>query len=157
MTLTNIRPDLSEADGSWSAVPPRLLVTGSRDWSDERSVRNALFTAYGWLGVRGLLLVGRPTAVTLVHGNANGLDRIAGGIAAEWHWDVEVHPALWQVHGKSAGPIRNSEMVLAGANLCLAFPLPRPGGGKSGTQDCYEKALDAGIPTWIFPARRMGQ
>jgi hypothetical protein len=56
--------------------------------------------------------------------------------------------ADWDRFGKRAGPIRNAEMVAAGAMLCLAFHRFLP--GSKGTKDCARRALAAGIPTWLI-------
>jgi hypothetical protein len=57
----------------------------------------------------------------------------------------EPYPADWSF-GKSGGPVRNQKMVDAGADVCLAFPLP----DSTGTVDCMERARIAGIPTLVF-------
>ena len=109
---------------------PRLLITGSRDWSDRRAIRWALL-------LRG--------PGTVVHGAARGADRIAGQIGAELGWPVEAHPADWR-RGRGAGHLRNQAMVDLGADLCLAFPLP----GSRGTWDCVRRANAADIPVVVW-------
>lgn len=108
----------------------RVLVTGSRHWKDRTSIRTAL-TAYR-----------QPGAVLVSGACPTGADALAEGIWREWGLTVERHPADWLRHGKAAGPIRNQQMVDAGADVCLAFPLP----DSRGTQDCIRKAQAAGIP-----------
>jgi hypothetical protein len=115
-------------------VTLRILVTGSRDWTDRDTIRHALIDAA--LGARMDLY-----QVTVVHGAARGADRIAGEIAREYGCRVEEHPAQWQ-DGPSAGPRRNAHMVALGADLCLAFPH----GESRGTRDCMRRAQAAGIP-----------
>lgn len=146
----------------------RILVTGSRDWGDHRAVIVALEEIarehnlcyepdeYG-------NTLPDPSKMTVVHGACpTGADMWAD----EWaitNCDmrlVERHPADWDKHGRAAGPIRNKEMVDAGADLCLAFisscTSPRcniegthPSHGASGCADLAEKA---GIPTKRFTA-----
>lgn len=119
----------------------RILVTGSRHWTDRDTIRRALvdtidnWTARGGCGY-----------VTVIHGGAPGADRIAGEIARELRCAVEVHPADWDRHGRRAGPIRNAEMVQAGADVCLAFPL----GQSRGTRGCIRLAELAGIPVHVY-------
>jgi hypothetical protein len=121
--------------------PLRILVTGSRNWRDRETVRAAIETALGTYATIGLPV--------LVHGDCVGADTLAhiewmrllssrpGALA-----QPEVHRADWKLHGRAAGPIRNQQMVDAGATVCLAFPL-----GKSiGTRGCMAMAAKAGIP-----------
>jgi hypothetical protein len=49
---------------------------------------------------------------------------------------------------KQAGPVRNGEMVRAGAELCIALHRFLP--GSKGTKDCCCQAIAAGIPTWLI-------
>lgn len=117
----------------------RILVTGSRDWDDEETIRDALFKAAVEMFGDGMpiLVSGRcPT----------GADAIAEKIVWSWNWVVEPHPADWFVHGKRAGFIRNAEMVNLGADICLAF-IKNNSKGATHTADLAEKA---GIPTRRF-------
>ncbi len=123
----------------WSAVSMgprvRVLVTGSRAWSDAAAVRVALTRA--WRDA------GQP--LTVVHG---GCPTGADAIAAAWVREHEVagieeelHVARWHRHGRAAGPLRNQEMVDAGAWRVLAFPL----GASPGTRHCVQAAEMAGL------------
>ena len=117
----------------------RVLITGSRVWVDEATML-----------ARFREIDGTMEEVTIVHGNAAGADRMAGELAAVLMFKVEVFPAEWAKYGRRAGPDRNQRMVNAGADLCLAFPMP----GSKGTWDCVRRASDAGIPVEIMKARR---
>ena len=117
----------------------RILVTGSRNYSDRLNLFNTLTAAW--------MMNGEPESITVVHGGARGADTLSGEwvkVMRERNIDAteEVHPADWDKYGKSAGPIRNQEMVNLGADLCLAFPL----GESRGTRHCMSRAIDAGIP-----------
>jgi hypothetical protein len=116
----------------------RILITGSRDWIDRDAIRAALVQAGRTAGVH-------PQGTTVVHGGARGADRIAGEIAREFGCTVEIHPADWDGLGKAAGHRRNAEMVNAGADVCLAFPL----GESRGTRGCMQLAEAAGIPVVV--------
>ena len=123
-----------QADGR---RPMRALVTGSRNWGDRVVLLDALLDLEKRQGSHDL---------TIVHGACpTGADAIAD-FATYWGWEVERHPADWRKHGKAAGPIRNQEMVDAGADICLAFPL----GESRGTRDCMRRAEAAGIPVVPF-------
>ena len=112
----------------------RILVTGSRDWTD----RDAVFVAI----LRQIIGMDRRH-ITIVHGACpTGADAFAAELA-DWNGiREERHPADWKARGKAAGPIRNQAMVDAGADICLAFPLD----SSRGTRDCMRRAEAAGIP-----------
>ena len=59
----------------------------------------------------------------IVHGCSKGADDMADQWARENRVPVEKYPALWDVHGRGAGPIRNQLMVDdAKPDMVLAFP-----------------------------------
>lgn len=115
----------------------RILITGSRDWTDWHTIEVALRSAY--LKYSGLNL---NKDIVVVHGGAPGADQLAAMLATRMGMQTEHHPADWHRHGKAAGPIRNREMVDAGADVCLAFPI----GASPGTRGCMKLAEQAGIP-----------
>lgn len=112
----------------------RVLVTGGRNYDDQRSVDAALYRVLDQYG-----------AVHVIHGGAGGADACAnawamaarvGGAAVT----VEKFPAEWRRLGKAAGPARNSQMLREGRpDFVIAFP------GGAGTADMVAKALAAGL------------
>jgi len=119
------------------SAPYRVLVTGSRYWSDQQLVVDALNAAFE---------ARSRNPFVLVHGACpSGADRFAHNwaISATATCGVieEAHPADWTA-GKKAGPDRNRLMVELGADLCVAFPLP----GSKGTWHTVRLAHAAGIP-----------
>jgi hypothetical protein len=108
----------------------RVLVTGSRDWTDTTTIAAVLRR---W----------RTPGAVLVHGGARGADRIAAAIWRAWGLPTEQHRADWDRHGNAAGYIRNQHMVTAGATVCLAFILDN----SRGATHCAQIAETAGIPT----------
>lgn len=116
----------------------RILITGSRHGWDADDLGHALER-----------LRAEYPGATLVHGAARGVDIQAATVWRSWGLPTEAHPALWAAHGKGAGPIRNQEMVDAGAEICVAFLVP----GSRGTADCLTRARTAGIPTRIYEPR----
>ena len=123
----------------------RVLVTGSRDWTDVPAVYDAL----------NRVLAEHPQrSVVVVHGACSkGADAIADHVARDLGLRVERHPADWDSYGKRAGFKRNAEMVALGAALGLAFILPctdpkcrRPGPhGSHGASHCAQLAEANGI------------
>lgn len=132
----------------------RLLVTGSRD---ELTVYESTYVRVNLVDAIARLLLESDTdgerGVVVVHGHCpTGVDHLADLIAQECAESgravtIERHPASWLIHGRSAGPIRNAEMVALGADLCLSFPRP----GSKGTWGCIREAANARIRTVIAP------
>lgn len=116
----------------------RILITGSRHWTDKVAVSDALRQA--WMDA------GKPSRVVVVHGGARGADYIADVYAKRSGFVTEPHEADWKKFGYGAGPKRNQEMVDAGADICLAFPKP----DSKGTLDCMARAEKAGIPVKVI-------
>lgn len=121
----------------------RILVTGSRAWTDGPTIRHALTEiALGFRGER----------ITLVHGGAMGADNIAASIADSLGWEVEEHRAHWRPHGiynPRAGLDRNERMIdtlAVGVDMVIAFWK----GGSTGTAHCITKAREAGFEPIIF-------
>lgn len=127
-----------------------IIVTGSRDWpvENEMMVWTALADVLNKLPADWMLVVR--------HGDYHrGIDRMAKRWTqlpsddpcadTDHRSSSEVvedpHPALWSLFGSSAGPIRNQEMVDAGADLMIAFPLA----SSVGTYGCMQMASTAGI------------
>lgn len=127
-----------------------ILVTGSRDWSDESAVVNTLIHRQYRDRDLGPVL---SSNLTLIHGDAPGLDTLAAEYARGSGWTVLAMPAQWDKHGKAAGAMRNGEMVrvLVGLRRCgyecrvIAFPLP----SSRGTWDCVKQARKAGFEAVI--------
>jgi len=114
----------------------RLLVTGSRDWSNVDAVVRELEVVQAHEGEQ----------VVLVSGNCRGADLIAEDVAVKFGWIIERHPADWKTHGKRAGFVRNGEMVELGADYCLAFVKDN----SAGASNTVVKARIAKIPTKVI-------
>ena len=147
------------------------IVSGSRYATEDHfSTIEAAF-----LAVTG----GRPLVkAKLVHGDAQGVDRLAAAVVEQWGWDVAEMPAQWQrcddsisvelggcpprPHLKQggargtycpyAGPRRNQLMLdtFPDADMALCFP-GRDRGSKSGTGDFIDRAIRAGLIHMTFP------
>lgn len=112
----------------------RVLVCGGRDYHTIEKVFEALEVI--WKNSIGDLVI--------IEGGAPGADR-AARLWAQAHVEFGVRlrsfPANWSEFGKSAGPIRNKQMLDEGKpHLCVWFP-----GGK-GTKNMMSLARVAGVP-----------
>lgn len=113
----------------------RLLVCGSRDWTNRQAIR------------RELTPLSKNTVV--IHGFSRGADRIAGEIAYGLGLDLTIFPANWNRYGKPAGVIRNQRMLDEGKpDIVYAFHHNLD--ESTGTADMVERAKKAGIPVAVF-------
>lgn len=110
----------------------RVLVTGSRTWTNARVIRDALRSVWG-----------DGNAVLVSGACPEGADRIAEMFWTRWGGQVERHPADWTTHGRCAGFRRNATMVGLRADVCLAFIRD----GSYGASHTARLAEEAGIPT----------
>lgn len=109
----------------------KVLVCGGRGITDTTAVYKALADlAKGW-----------EPDVTIIEGDAKGVDRIAGAWARKRRLTNMKFPADWAKHGNAAGPIRNKRMLDEGRpDLVVAFP------GGPGTANMVRQARAAGVP-----------
>lgn len=116
----------------------RILVTGSRTWTDRAWIVDELDRIVEEAGVT------YPTDVILVSGACpRGADRLAEIHAAARGWTIERHPADWATFPRRAGFIRNQHMVDLGADVCVVFCRD----GSAGATHTGRAAERAGIPT----------
>jgi hypothetical protein len=113
----------------------RLLVTGSRDWSDVEVIATEL-----------QFIAKKYNNVVLVSGHAIGADRIAEEIAVGLGWVVEIHEPDWKLHGQSAGFKRNTTMLETDVQAVLAFHKDN----SKGTADTIKKAKERKVPTRVL-------
>ena len=110
----------------------KVLVTGSRNFTNRRYMRRVIDALYG--------------VEEIIQGEAKGADLCAKGIAKEMGIQCIGYPAQWKKYGKSAGPIRNQEMLdKEHPDLVLAFPLE----GSVGTWDMVRRAQKAATEVLI--------
>lgn len=127
----------------------KILVTGSRDFTDADMVAKALWRAYVDLRPEGLI---SPDDVMVHHGAARGADTLAAEAARRFGFQVKPFHAYWS-QGRGAGIRRNTHMVNSSwdAVVCLAFY--QAGADNTGTQDCVRKAKDTGLNVVRYPRR----
>lgn len=116
-----------------------ITVTGSRDFNSPDLV-NQVFDA-----ICDEWRIGNYP-VLVRHGGARGADQLAGKIAKNRGWQVQEFPANWDAHGKSAGYVRNRELIDAEpiADVVAAFQV----NNSKGTQNTIDLAHKAFIPVF---------
>lgn len=119
------RDDKTPSGKTLRRSPIYLAIVGSRLFEDVGKFED---TVQEWIKKYG-----RPTIV--ISGGAHGADEMAKKFAEKEKIEYCEFSPDWKTLGKSAGLIRNSQIVDACTHV-LAFPME---GGK-GTQDTIKKA-----------------
>lgn len=110
----------------------RVLICGSRDWTDVAAIRAALCH-----------VMAENHVELVIDGAARGADSLGHETAVKWNIPTARFPANWQQYGKAAGPIRNQQMLDEGKpDLVLAFYDPAT---SRGTKDMVQRARKAGV------------
>ena len=117
----------------------RVLVCGGRDYDN----REELYAVLDWIDCswEGPGTFGPITVI--ISGHAKRADSLAEQWAKKREVSLEIYPAAWDVYGKSAGFMRNQQMIDEGLpDLVVAFS-----GGK-GTMNMINLSNQANIPLY---------
>jgi hypothetical protein len=109
------------------------MVTGGRDMWDADLVQAVFDIPIIRANVRARTLLVKHGACP------SGADLLVHWYCLGHDIEVQMFPADWDRHGKSAGPRRNGEMVASGCDIFLSFP------GGRGTAHCTQLAVAAGL------------
>lgn len=107
-----------------------VLICGSRSITDQERLRE----------IATLI----PGGALVIHGAARGVDTILGAEAATRGHTVHAFPAEWDKHGKSAGFVRNIEMLKM-LDPTNDFVLAVWDGVSRGTKHTIDEAKKRGI------------
>lgn len=110
----------------------RVAVVGSRSFSDYNLLAAHLHR------VKGVEMI--------VSGGARGADQLGERWARQHGIQIRIFKPDWQRHGKSAGVIRNREIV-DNADMVIAFW----DGQSKGTQHTVEIARKQGVAVQVVP------
>lgn len=121
----------------------RIIVCGGRNFNDYDRMKDeidkiiAKFNRY-------------VQEIEIVSGHCAGADQLGEQYARERGYPCKVFPANWEKYGRSAGPIRNSEMIKyalkVNVPIVVAFRSPRT----KGTNDTIKKATKMGFKVFVF-------
>lgn len=107
----------------------RILVCGSRYWSDRQTIR---------------LFLSRYSKAVIIQGECKGADLLAKQVGLELGFEIVSFPADWKTYGRAAGPIRNKQMLVEGKpDLVIAFH--KDISTSKGTANMIKQAESAGI------------
>lgn len=126
-----------------------VLVCGGRDYDKKDELEFVLDFVLDKL--QNLLMSGTVLhnenpmeCITIIHGAARGADTLAGEWAESRGLKLKEFPANWTRYDKSAGSLRNKEMLDKNdVQYLIAFP------GGTGTQNMITQALKRKVPRVI--------
>lgn len=122
-------------------------MCGSRDWEGVLAEGRIQMVLGAVLNLDAVLEASTGKALQIIHGDCpTGADAITERWATRRGLEAVKFRANW-AFGKSAGPLRNTQMAAAGADLCVAFLR----GASPGTTDMVGKARARKIPTFVIP------
>jgi len=115
------------------------MVSGSRTWTDADAIKSAF---------RSVQEGDHTPPLILVSGRCpKGADKLAELAVKELGgWEIEPHPALWKVHGRAAGFVRNNEMMDSRPDRVLIFW----DGVSRGTKHVIDGCKARNLPYVIF-------
>jgi len=116
----------------------KYIVAGGRNFTNKHRLFLVLETFVKYFNLE-----------TVISGCAKGADQFAIEFAETFSIcvDLEKFPADWKTYARSAGPIRNQQMILDGeADGLIAFW----DGRSPGTKDMIEKATRANLEVHIY-------
>ena len=102
----------------------RVAIVGSRGWADIDAIKR--------------YIDGLPADTVIISGGAAGVDTFAEEFASKRGLEVKIYYPDWNTHGRSAGMIRNGEIV-ADSDVVVAFW----DGLSKGTRNTIDRALNA--------------
>lgn len=105
----------------------RVIIAGGRDFDNYELLKSTM----------DKLLSNVTDDICIVSGMARGADTLGKRYAKERGYQVSCFPANWELHGKSAGYIRNRDMAL-NADALVAFW----DGESKGTKDMIRVAKE---------------
>lgn len=114
----------------------KTIIAGSRaidDWA-------MLYVAVNWARVAEGIEV-----TEVVSGNARGVDLLGELYAEKYNLPLHKFPADWETYGKSAGMIRNKQMLKNAEALIAVWD-----GKSKGTENMIDIARKAGLKVYVY-------
>jgi len=111
----------------------RIIIAGSRTWTDYGEI----------LSVMEHEVIPIVDVSEIVSGTAMGADRLGETWADQHNVPIKQFPALWWVHGRGAGFIRNEEMAEYADGLVLFWD-----GKSKGSANMLKHAEERNLLLW---------
>lgn len=111
----------------------KIAIVGSRDYHKYDIIKTTMDQIRENMKKQGLEII------EIVSGGASGVDTLARQYAEENKLQFKEFPADWAQYGKSAGPMRNQQIVNY-SDYVVAFP----SGPSHGTRDTIKRAIKVG-------------
>lgn len=117
----------------------KVLLCGDRNWKNYLIIETFVAGLYSQYGDQ----------LIIIEGEARGADKMAAEAASLFIPEERIHryPAQWDKHGKSAGPIRNREMLKEEPDVVIAFHSDIE--NSKGTKDMANAASEKNIPVYV--------
>jgi len=113
----------------------KIAIVGSRTFDDYNFLKAILYKH-----TKGI-----PNSYSIVSGGAKGADSLAKQYAEEFKIPIKEFLPDWATHGKSAGPIRN-EQIVEECDIVIAFW----DGISRGTKNTVWLATKAQKPVYVY-------
>jgi len=113
----------------------KIVICGDRNWNDEEKIFNRMSQL-------------NKDNDLIITGGCRGADNIAENVCNKLGFKSIVFPADWEKHGRSAGPLRNRQMLNEKPDLVIAFHSNIE--TSRGTKDCITAAAQKGITIEII-------
>lgn len=121
----------------------RIIICGGRHFNDYEAMKEKVDRVLASLGME-------KSQIEIVSGHCVGADQLGEQYAEDHQVKCSVFPAEWKKYGRSAGPIRNTQMIQYASEsdrpVVIAFVSPR----SRGTKDTVQKAKRAGMEVFVF-------
>jgi hypothetical protein len=133
----------------------RIIVAGGRDFNDydylKKSIRGVLFELENRKLCGSLNIFKTKQEICFIGGKAKGADTLGEEFAYEFGFPFVGFAANWDLYGKKAGYLRNTEMAKYATQENNHAVLIAFWDGKSkGTENMINTAKENGIEVFVF-------
>lgn len=118
----------------------KVIVAGGRDFEDYDYLSTTLDELFN-----DTRLFRNKEEIKIVSGMAKGADMLAIRYADERRMTKILFPANWKLYPRSAGFLRNEDMLSVATHLIAFWD-----GNSHGTQHIIEEARKKGISVWVL-------